>query len=81
MINIGNGRGTTLRELVDRLAALLGAAPDVRVCTADSTFPESAVAETSTAERLLGWRAAVDLEEGLKRFTTWVRAEEFADEA
>ena len=81
VINIGTGRGTTLRELVGRLAALLGAAPDVRACNPDATFPESAVADTSTAERLLGWRAAVDLEEGLKRFTTWVRAEEFADEA
>jgi UDP-glucuronate 4-epimerase len=81
IVNVGTGRPTTMAQLVDRLAAVLGAAPEVRPGPADPTLPAYAVADTSHAEQVLGWRASTELDEGLKGFTTWVRAEEFADEA
>jgi UDP-glucose 4-epimerase len=70
-----------MARLVERIAAVLGASPEVRHGPADPTLPSYAVADTTLAEKLLGWRAAIDLDEGLKRLTNWVRAEEFADEA
>jgi nucleoside-diphosphate-sugar epimerase len=44
-------------------------------------LPPYAVADTAKAERLMGWRAAIDVDEGCKRYVSWLRAEEFADEA
>ncbi|MBI5500248.1 MAG: SDR family NAD(P)-dependent oxidoreductase [Deltaproteobacteria bacterium] len=81
VLNVGTGRGTTMRELVARLGVVLGLSPDVRPGPPDPALPAHSVADTETAQRLLGWRAAIDLDEGLRRFANWVRAEEFADEA
>jgi UDP-glucuronate 4-epimerase len=81
VMNVGTGRPTTMARLVERIAAALGSSPEVRHGPADPTLPVYAVADTTVAEKLLGWRAATDLDEGLKRFINWVRAEEFADEA
>jgi len=81
ILNVGTGRPTTLLELVQKLAAAFGAPPTVNHVAADIASPHVSVADTTKIERILGWHAATDLEEGLKRFAGWLRAEEFADEA
>jgi UDP-glucose 4-epimerase len=76
VINVASGRETTLRELLDTL---------LRVMEADvepEHQPERKVnavrrrlAAIHKAERLLRFRAAVGLEEGLRRLVAWTRSE------
>ncbi|MBN1773725.1 MAG: NAD-dependent epimerase/dehydratase family protein [Deltaproteobacteria bacterium] len=81
VLNVGSGRGTTLLELVDRLGAVAGLVPTVTFGPPDPTIPPVSLADVAKAERLLGWRPATELDDGLRRMFGWMRAEEFADEA
>ena len=73
ILNIGTGIETTNEDVV-RLVEELHGAP---VGREGAAFPErpwdvgSWVADTSKAERLLGWRASTPLCEGLARTLTW----------
>lgn len=76
VINIGSGTETSLRELADTLLRVM-----------DSDLPlefgpprgvnavTRRLADVSKAKELLGWKAEVDLEEGLRRLVDWWRAE------
>ena len=82
VINIGSGTETSLRELADALLRVMGSDLPVEF------GPPRAVngvtrrlADVSLAEKLLGWRAEVGLEEGLRRLVAWWRAERQADAA
>jgi dTDP-L-rhamnose 4-epimerase len=79
-INLGTGRPTTINQMADAIAAGLGSdveperveqyrAGDIRHCYADVT----------RAEKLLGFRAAVDLDRGMADLIDWVRAQEAVD--
>ena len=74
IINVASGQETTLRELLDTLLRSLDAdvEPEIK--------PERKVnavrrrlADTEKAESLLRFRAAVGLEEGLRRLVAWKR--------
>lgn len=74
IINVASGVETSLRGLLDMLLGVTNA--DLR----PSFRPERAVnpvrrrlAAVEKAERLLGFRAQVDLEEGLRRLVEWRR--------
>jgi len=76
VVNVASGVETSLNELARTLLAVMGS--DLPV----SYGPTRAVngvsrrlADTSLAERRLGFRAAIDLEEGLARLVEWWRAE------
>jgi UDP-glucose 4-epimerase len=82
VINIGSGTETSLRELADALLRVMGSDLPVEF------GPPRAVngvtrrlADVSLAEKRLGWRAEVGLEEGLRRLVAWWRAERQADAA
>ncbi len=74
VFNVGSGRSYTVREVAERLAAVLGredAAPevsgryrvgDIRHCFAD----------ISKARRVLGYRPRIDLEQGLRELAEWL---------
>lgn len=81
VINAGSGRGTTLLELVERLAAVSGLTPNITFGPADPTIPPVSFADISKAERLLEWRPGTPFDDGLRKMVGWMRAEEFADEA
>lgn len=74
MYNIGTGRQTTVTEVHRMMAAGLdgGSVP----CHAAARTGElQAIALDATkAKRDLGWRPAVDLVEGIRRTTQWLRA-------
>lgn len=80
-INIGSGTGVALRETAERLGAAMGSGCVIESAEAGESDQPYAVADVSKAERVLGWRPTVDLDEGLRRFAKWFRAEEFEDEA
>jgi UDP-glucose 4-epimerase len=77
VFNVASGRETSLAELAAALAAVMG-----RQHLAPQFAPERAVnpvprrlASTTKAERMLGFRASVSLEQGLRELVEWWRAE------
>jgi nucleoside-diphosphate-sugar epimerase len=71
-IDIGSGRGETVRTVTEKLVRfagsdivpLFGARPD-------RPLEQVRVADTNAAEELLGWTPQVSLDEGLKRTIAW----------
>jgi dTDP-L-rhamnose 4-epimerase len=79
--NVGTGRGTSVLEVAEALAAALGfetppeivgqfRAGDVRHCFADTT----------RIERELGYRAGVSLPDGMRELLEWIREQPVADD-
>jgi UDP-glucose 4-epimerase len=73
IVNVASGTETSLRELAQLLVMVMDAegletefGPERNV----NPVPRR-LADTSKAERLLGFRAKVDLEEGLRRLVGW----------
>lgn len=76
VFNIGSGIETSLRELADALLRAMGS--DLPLEFGPPRGVNSVtrrLADVSRAEQLLGWKAEVDLEEGLRRLVRWWRAE------
>jgi len=75
-VNVASGTETTLRGLLETLAAVMGARlepefkPERKVNSV-----RRRLAATDKAERLLGFRAEVALAEGLRRLVAWKRSE------
>jgi UDP-glucose 4-epimerase len=75
--NIGNNRETTVLELAEKVKDLTGSSSEIiHLSYADaygSGFEETRrrVPDVSKAERLLGFKARVSLEEGLQRTLAW----------
>ncbi|MFM7134614.1 MAG: GDP-L-fucose synthase family protein [Planctomycetota bacterium] len=73
-VNLGTGMEITIRDLVQLIARLCGFAGEIRW---DPTKPDGQprrCLDTERAARLLGFRAAVGFEEGLRRTIDWYRA-------
>ena len=67
-LNIGTGVATTVAELVDRLLTLTGSDLRPEYRPEEGMFVKTRVGSTEAAERTIGFRAAVGLEEGLASF-------------
>lgn len=62
-LNLGNGAGFSVRQVVDAVAAVTGRRPATRVAPRRRGDPAALVASSALAERTLGWRprhAALD---------------------
>ena len=73
-INLGTNMEITIRDLVHLIARLTGFQGEIRW---DATKPDGQprrCLDTERAAKLLGWRAKVGFEEGLKRTIDWFRA-------
>ncbi|MNX50993.1 hypothetical protein D3C86_816380 [compost metagenome] len=72
-INIGGGRPTTLAELAETARKLfsLDVEPQFNPAAGRAWDTDNWYADTSKAQRLLGWSAKIGLDEGLKRTREW----------
>ncbi|HEX2086570.1 MAG TPA: NAD(P)-dependent oxidoreductase [Solirubrobacteraceae bacterium] len=71
-VNVGTGRATSVRELVELVARRLGREGLARFgARPDDGAPPLVVADTRRASRELGWEPAVPLEEGVERSVSW----------
>lgn len=73
-INLGTNMEITIRALVELIAALTGFQGEIRW---DATKPDGQprrCLDTERAADLLGWRAKVGFEEGLRRTIEWFRS-------
>jgi UDP-glucuronate 4-epimerase len=77
-VNLGNSAPCTVTDLVGKLGTALGIEPRVR--TVDRPVGEMDVtfADVTKAEQLWGWRPEIALDDGLRDFATWIKAEEAA---
>jgi UDP-glucose 4-epimerase len=71
--NIGIGVKTTIRELVDVLLEITGSDLEPEYRPQEQMFVTHRVGSTDKAERLLGFRATIPLEEGLRSVVDWRR--------
>jgi len=77
IVNVGTGVGTANEELVEALIRVTGAEVRVRPGAFEQRpwDTSSWVADPSKAARLLGWRPAHTLEQGLEKTFDWFRSE------
>jgi UDP-glucose 4-epimerase len=69
---------TTINELVQLLVELDGSGIEPEYRPQEQMFVTNRVGSTERAERLLGFRASVPLEDGLRSVVEWRRADERA---
>jgi UDP-glucose 4-epimerase len=66
VLNVATGRSVTVGELADTIGTVLGAEVEKRYLPERSGEVQHSWADVSAASDLFGWRAGVDLEEGLR---------------
>ena len=71
-IDVGSGSLATVREVVEKLIALINSKikPDFRALE-DRPFESVRIADTKSAFAALGWKGKVQLIEGLRRTVAW----------
>lgn len=77
VINIGSRTEVSIKQVVDKVARILGVRCKVSA-KRERIRPEASevrrlVADNRKAKRLLGWRPRVDIDEGLERTVEWIR--------
>jgi UDP-glucuronate 4-epimerase len=73
--NLGGSQTTSLRELVDQIAAALGRTPNIEWKPEQPGDMKRTLADVSLAQRELGYAPRVPIAEGIPRFVAWWRAE------
>jgi UDP-glucose 4-epimerase len=76
--NVGRGVGTSVKELAELLLRLSGSDLSVEYAPAGPTFVTHRVGCTQRAERDLGFRWTVGLEEGMRSLIAWRRRRSLA---
>jgi UDP-glucose 4-epimerase len=75
VFNIASGTETSLNQLADALLAVMGSKLRPEYGPERKVNPVSRrLADISKAERLLGWKPTVNLDEGLRRLVKWWEA-------
>lgn len=69
--NVGRGIGTSIRELTELLIRLTGSSAGIHYEPAGQTFVTNRIGSIEAAERDLGFRWKIDLEEGMRRLIEW----------
>ena len=75
-INLGTGREITIKDLAKLIAQLCGFTGEIQWDTTQPDGQPRRSLDIARAKDLLGWQAAVDLEEGLRRTIDWYRSQD-----
>ena len=73
ILNVGSGRGTSLKELVAIIAEVTGERPTVEYVPGRALDAPANVLDVTRAREELGWNPTTDLTEGIERTWDWVR--------
>jgi UDP-glucuronate 4-epimerase len=74
IVNLGGCRTTTLQHLIELIAAALGTEPRFEALPMQPGDVPITFADAAKAKRLWGWEPHVPIEEGIRRFVEWYRA-------
>ncbi len=69
--NVGRGIKTSIRELTELLLKITGSDLSIKYEPAGQTFVTNRVGDPTAAEKDLGFKWSVDLEEGLRKLVEW----------
>ena len=75
-LNLGSGKSTSVRALFDILKGLVGFDGEPRLAPARPGEVEKVYITGDRAAEVLGWRAAIGLEEGLRQTAEYIRAQQ-----
>ncbi len=75
IINLGGSQTTSLKTLVELLGQQLEVSPTIRHEPKRPGDVPITYADVSRAKELLGYVPEIDIEEGIKRFCTWLKEE------
>jgi len=78
VVEVGTGRGTSVGEVAEALTALTGGPAPERGALPDRQNDAALIANADETFRRIGWRAEIDLGEGLRRTVDWYRQERAA---
>jgi UDP-glucuronate 4-epimerase len=73
--NLGGSQTTSLRELVDLIAAALGRAPVIAWKPEQPGDMKRTLADVARAQKELGYAPKMPIAEGIPRFVAWWRGE------
>ena len=73
--NVGRGIGTSIKELTELLLRLTGSDLPIEYKPAGQTFVTNRIGSIVAAERDLGFRWTIDLEEGMRNLIEWRKAD------
>jgi nucleoside-diphosphate-sugar epimerase len=77
-LNVGMGVQTTINELVERLLALTGSDLRPEYLPQEQMFVTNRIGSTELAEELTGFRATIQLDEGLGSVIEWRRQDKLS---
>ncbi len=69
--NVGRGIGTTIKELTELLLRLKGSNLEIQYEPAGQTFVTNRIGDPRRAEKDLGFKWTIDLEDGMKSLIAW----------
>jgi len=69
--NVGRGIGTTIKELAELLVSISGSSAKIEYLPTEQSFVTSRIGSAKQAEKDLGFKWSVDLEEGMKKLVEW----------
>jgi UDP-glucose 4-epimerase len=72
--NVGRGIKTSIKELTEIVLKITGSELGIRYEPAGQTFVTNRVGDPKAAEKDIGFRWSVDLEDGLRRLVAWRRS-------
>lgn len=72
--NVGSGVGLSIKKLTELILKITGSKQTIKYEPAGLTFVTNRIGSTELAERDLGFRVTVDLEEGLRKLIAWRNA-------
>ncbi|HWB07053.1 MAG TPA: NAD-dependent epimerase/dehydratase family protein [Verrucomicrobiales bacterium] len=72
--NVGRGIGTSIKELTELLIRLSGRKAEIEYLPAGLTFVTNRIGSTEAAEKDLGYKWTIGLEDGMQRLIDWRRS-------
>lgn len=73
VINLGKGSGTSLKDFIDLVQKYVGKKANIKIMPDQPGDVPYTCADVSKAYRLLGYRAQVPFEEGIRRTVQWYK--------
>src|SRR3989441_7077943 len=74
VFNVASGKGTTVRELIDAMAAAVGRPIEPKRAPALAGDEPACVLDIRRIQKACSWRPNVDLAEGLRRTWAWIQS-------
>jgi UDP-glucose 4-epimerase len=71
--NVGSGTKTSIKELCEKILEITGSDLEIQYEPAGQTFVTNRIGSTAKAEKELGFKTSIELEDGLKMLIEWRR--------